>query len=58
MSPLLFGIPVIQEDQEWYLHSLIENHEDEQLLAILDNDYQLVKKRDMVLSAYPLSRFT
>lgn len=34
------------EDQEWYLHSLIEQKDDEVLLAILDNDYQLVKKRD------------
>jgi len=34
------------EDQEWYLHSLIEHHEDSKLLAILDADYQIVKKRD------------
>jgi len=34
------------EDQEWYLHSLIEQHQDTVLIAILENDYQLVKKRD------------
>ena len=46
----------LQEDQEWYLHSLIEKaHKgegsEEELMAILDADWQLARHRDKVRTA-------